>query len=99
MTGGVNNYVKDGVNGYALIDGSSANDFAEHIANDIHTGILKSMRNGAISLFKEKLSWEAWANGFRKIMNEEYLSDFLIAREHVKQKKDVQLLKRYNEHR
>lgn len=70
LTGGTGSYVVNGVNGYALPAGSPANAFAEQILHDIKTGRMPSLHEGALNLFKEKLSWEAWAKGFDKIMQE-----------------------------
>ena len=70
LTGGAGNYVVNGINGYALPEGSPANAFAEQILNDIKSGHMPSLHEGALNLFYEKLSWEAWARGFSKIMQE-----------------------------
>lgn len=70
LTGGVGNYIVNEVNGYALPEGSPASAFAEQILKDIRTGRIPSLHEGALNLFKEKLSWEAWARGFKKIMEE-----------------------------
>ena len=70
LTGGASNSVVNGVNGYALPEGSPASAFADQILDDIKTGRMPSLHEGALNLFKEKLSWEAWAKGFSKIMQE-----------------------------
>ena len=70
LTGGAGNYVVNGVNGFALPEGASADAFAEQILNDINTGRMPSLHEGALKLFNEHLSWEAWAKGFSKIMQE-----------------------------
>ena len=62
------NYVINGVNGYALPEGSSALDFAEKIINDINEGRLPKLREGAKKMFVERLSWEVWSNRFHDIM-------------------------------
>ena len=72
LTGGTGNYVIEGVNGHALPLGSSAENFANQIYNDITTNLLYSLREGALKLSKEKLSWEAWAKGFREIMDKNF---------------------------
>lgn len=71
LTGGTGDYVVDGVNGHALPLGSSAEVFAEQIYNDIQQNQLKTLREGSLNLSKEKLSWEAWAKGFKAIMDKE----------------------------
>ena len=70
LTGGASNYVVNEVNGYALPEGSPASAFADQILDDIKTGRMPLLHEGALNLFKEKLSWEAWAKGFSKIMQE-----------------------------
>jgi hypothetical protein len=70
LTGGAGNYVVNGINGYALPEGSPANAFAEKILDDIKSGRMPSLHEGALTLFNEHLSWEAWARGFSKIMQE-----------------------------
>lgn len=68
MTGGASNYVINGLNGYALPEGASAQAFVDQIINDIQTGKLMKLGQGAQKLFKEKLNWETWSNGFSKIL-------------------------------
>lgn len=68
LTGGTGNYVVNGVNGRAIPLEATANDFAEQIIQDIHAGKLPSFREGASRISSERLSWEAWATGFAKIM-------------------------------
>ena len=70
MTGGTGNYVIDGVNGHTFPIGSSAEVFAEQIYHDIKHNQLKSLREGALKLSKEKLSWEVWSRKFRQIIDE-----------------------------
>ena len=70
LTGGTGDYVVNGVNGYALPAGSPASAFAEQILSDIKNNRLPSLHEGALKLFHERLSWEAWAKRFSKIMQE-----------------------------
>ena len=70
ITGGIGNYVVEGVNGHTLPLGSSAEMFAEQIYNDIKTHQLKSLREGALKLSKERLSWEVWSKKFKQILDE-----------------------------
>lgn len=70
LTGGTGDYVVNGVNGYALPAGAPASAFAEQILSDIKNNRLPSLHEGALKLFQEKLSWEAWAKRFSKIMQE-----------------------------
>ena len=70
LTGGASNSVLNGVNGYTIPLGSPASAFADQILDDIKNGRMPLLHEGALNIFKEKLSWEAWARGFSKIMQE-----------------------------
>lgn len=70
MTGGTSNYVVDGVNGHTLPLGSSAEMFAEQISNDIKHHQLRSLREGALKMSKERLSWEVWSMKFKQIIDD-----------------------------
>lgn len=67
-TGGIGDYVKDGVNGYKLPLGSTGTDFANAIEKSIKSGELEKLAKGGLRLFKEELSWEAWSDRFRNLM-------------------------------
>ena len=67
-TGGVGNYVINGVNGYRLPLKDNASEFAEKIKNSITTGKLTQMKETAITLYKEKLNWERWSVCFKNII-------------------------------
>lgn len=68
-TGGTANYVINDYNGYAFPQGSSPQDFADKIYSDIKDGKMKNYHDNALILCKEKLSWEAWARQFKKLMS------------------------------
>lgn len=68
-TGGTENYVLNGVNGYALSSSQGALDFADRILKDIESGYMMNLHEGALNLYREKLSWSAWSRHFRKVMN------------------------------
>ena len=68
-TGGTENYVKNGVNGYTLSAKKVAIDFADQIFKDIVTGNMNNLHRGALHLYKEKLSWSAWSLHFRKVIH------------------------------
>ena len=68
LTGGSGDYVLDGINGRLLPAGSPAISFAEQIIRDILESKLQTLREGALRLFNQKLSWEAWSKGFAEIM-------------------------------
>lgn len=72
-TGGVANYVRDGINGYALPVEAGASEYAA-VMNNIwkdqqeYTRLKKDSRR----LFEKELNWDAWGQSFKKI------SDILI---------------------
>lgn len=68
LTGGVGNYVINGMNGRALPEGAPAHDFAEQIIHDIQTGDLASFMEGATKLSREKLNWEVWRRKWLRVM-------------------------------
>lgn len=63
-TGGVGNYVVNGVNGYRLPELSSANIFALKIENIIKNDELMKLSEGARKYAKEKLNWDNWTRWF-----------------------------------
>ena len=67
-TGGVMNYVEEGVNGRALNTNKVAEDFVNIIQDDIEAGYMDSFHQGALKLYSEKLSWSAWSKRFKTIM-------------------------------
>lgn len=69
-TGGTENYVLNGVNGYALSENAVASDFANRIIEDLKNGNLFVLRENAIKLYHNKLSWNSWSNRFSAIMND-----------------------------
>lgn len=71
-TGGIGNYVINGVNGYRLKLNSSANDFADKIYNSISNGELTCLHEGALKLYSERLNWKIWSKRFKEIINTHY---------------------------
>ena len=69
-TGGTENYVVNGVNGYALQPDLGAKDFAERIIKDIESGEIFRLYQGALGLYSERLSWDAWSERFKRIMDQ-----------------------------
>lgn len=65
-TGGIGNYVIDGVNGYKLPLTADGNDFANTIITCIKNNELEKLSHGGIKLFNEKLNWNAWAKSLKK---------------------------------
>ena len=68
-TGGTENYVINGINGYTISPTRGASDFADLISNDIKLGNFDKLHDGALNLYKEKLSWSAWSRRFREVIN------------------------------
>lgn len=67
-TGGTENYVLNGINGYTLSIAQGALDFAERISKDIESEKMVDLHEGALRLYKEKLSWDAWSRHFKKVL-------------------------------
>ncbi len=67
-TGGIGDYVKDGVNGYKLPLGSPGENFANIIDRCIKRNELKHLLEGGIELFKTDLSWNAWSEKFKSML-------------------------------
>lgn len=72
-TGGIKNYVINGMNGYRLKLGSTAKDFADAIHNSIMSNELSLLHNGALKMYSEKLNWDKWGERFEKIIRENIL--------------------------
>ena len=68
-TGGTENYVVNGINGYTLSLAQGALEFAERISRDIELEKMVGLHEGALRLYKEKLSWDAWSKHFQKLLN------------------------------
>lgn len=68
-TGGTENYVKSGKNGYTLSFSQGALDFAERIYEDVQTNSIISLHEGAIKLYNERLSWSSWSKRFQKVVD------------------------------
>ena len=68
-TGGTINYVRSDYNGFAFPIGTSPKVFAEKIYSDIKKGKMKYYHDNALALYKNRLSWEAWALRFKNIVD------------------------------
>ena len=64
-TGGVGSYVVNGVNGYRLPEGSSAEAFAAKIEEIVKNGEIPTLSNGALKYAHDTLTWANWTNWFR----------------------------------
>lgn len=69
-TGGTENYVVSGVNGYALPPNLEAEDFADRISKDIESNDISHLHQGALRLYSERLSWNAWSKRFMAIIDQ-----------------------------
>lgn len=67
-TGGISNYVENGVNGYRLPLSGTGADFAGKIRECIRMQELPGMSENARKLYKRKLSWSAWSSHFARII-------------------------------
>lgn len=67
-TGGVSNYVKNGVNGYMLPLGSSGEQFGEKIKECIENNELSKLSLQAHDLYLKKLNWRIWAERVGKVI-------------------------------
>lgn len=72
-TGGIGNYVIDGINGYKLPLSASSKDFADKIQESLSACELTKLGQGGMKLFEEKLNWKVWSERFKKIMKENNL--------------------------
>ncbi|GHV53963.1 hypothetical protein FACS1894181_17850 [Bacteroidia bacterium] len=68
ITGGTQNYVVDGTNGYLLPLGSTGIDFANKIAECYRSGELEKMSHTARQLYEEKLNWIIWSKKIKIII-------------------------------
>ena len=80
-TGGIGNYVINGVNGYRLKVGSNGEDFANSINKSIHSKELSSLHKGGIQLYYDKLNWDSWSKRFRHIIDS-YKKSSIIEKNH-----------------
>lgn len=65
-TGGLANYVINGVNGYRLDLSSTSIDFANKIESCICNNELERLSKGAGAMYREKLNWDIWCDRVRK---------------------------------
>ncbi|MFR9652185.1 MAG: glycosyltransferase family 4 protein [Rikenellaceae bacterium] len=68
-TGGVGNYVVNGVNGYRLPLGSTGADFGEKIYECLQSGELERLSQQAVELYEERLNWQVWQRRVEKIID------------------------------
>ena len=68
-TGGIGNYVINGINGYRLNPTAGPDAFIEKIKDCAISGELSRMRDSCFSLYKEKLNWKVWGEKLREIID------------------------------
>lgn len=68
-TGGVSNYIENGVNGYMLPIGSTPDDFAVKIKESFESGKLEQMSVSSVELYKKKLNWDIWRQRVANVIN------------------------------
>lgn len=69
-TGGVPNYVVNGVNGHRLPLTSTGADFAARILHALETGELENLRDGAFRIYADRLNWNRWLEGFNACLRD-----------------------------
>jgi len=67
-TGGIANYVINGVNGYRLPLNSGPEEFAKMIKECVEKDELENLKKGCIKTYKETLNWDIWAEKFNKMI-------------------------------
>lgn len=65
-TGGVKNYVRDGINGFTLPMSAEAEDYANTIIKCVEHNELNDLHIGAIDLYRTILNWNSWGEEFKK---------------------------------
>lgn len=69
-TGGISNYVYNGINGYRLAMGSSGKDFGKLIKICFESQELSKLAEGGKKLYTEKLNWTCWRKRMERIILE-----------------------------
>jgi len=67
-TGGVCNFVIDGVNGYKLPLGSTGDDFGKKIKESLQSGEILAMSESARKLYEERLNWNKWGERVKEVI-------------------------------
>lgn len=65
-TGGVKNYVRDGINGFTLPISAGAEDYANTIIKCVEHNELNDLHIGAIDSYRTILNWNSWGEEFIK---------------------------------
>ena len=67
-TGGIPDYVKDGVNGYRLPLAAGAREYADKIESAVKEGKLQSLFDSSRQYYRDSLNWGVWSRQFREVM-------------------------------
>lgn len=68
FTGGVPNYVLDGINGYLLPIGSTGKDFGKKIINCYEKNEIRNMSFKARDFYKRILNWNTWGDKMKELI-------------------------------
>lgn len=71
-TGGIANYVENGVNGYRLDLSCGAKEFANKIISTLDNDELDNLRLGCKKMYSEKLNWNVWTTKVEEILMKVY---------------------------
>ena len=72
-TGGIADFVLNGINGYRLNLAATGIDFARHIKAVFEDKILYTqLRVSSRNLYEEKLNWSAWGHAMKTILENKY---------------------------
>ena len=69
-TGGIANYVDNGINGFMLPLGASGKCFADKIMDAIDNNKLEMLSKGAVRKYKNCLNWNKWSERLALILNQ-----------------------------
>ena len=72
ITGGTQNYVFDGKNGYLLPLGSSPSDFGKKIKGCLESGELEHISKTAKDVYCERLNWKIWREKVKSVIAQIY---------------------------
>lgn len=68
ITGGVSNYVVDGINGYLLPIGSTGKDFGKKIIYCFENNEIRNMSFKARDFYKRTLNWNTWGDKMKELI-------------------------------
>lgn len=71
-TGGVGDYVINGVNGYRLPLSATGEDFGKKIEEVYKEKAFDQLSNGAQETYKNSTSWNAWSKHFKEFIEENF---------------------------